>query len=89
LLVCDKKALADRLSKYVAVGLRKPDIIERGIERLLLYDSIGSVNDVKQHQCGRGRSADCGKREAMNQQNMLNIIDWLKDNDITVWVDGD
>ena len=44
MLVCDKKALADRLSKDVAVGLRKPDIIERGIERLPLYDSIGSVN---------------------------------------------
>ena len=24
----------------------------------------------------------------MNQQNVLNIIDWLKDNDIAVWVDG-
>ena len=36
-LICDENALKSRLKNDISAGLRKPDVVERSIERLPLY----------------------------------------------------
>lgn len=42
-LVCTPDALARRLGKDVAAGLRQPEILERSVQRLPLYDALRTV----------------------------------------------
>lgn len=42
-LVCTPDALARRLEKDVAAGLRQPEILERSIQRLPLYDALRTI----------------------------------------------
>ena len=42
-LSCSQEALKARLERDVLSGLRAPDVIERGIARLPLYDKLGTV----------------------------------------------
>ena len=57
-LVCSPEALKSRLQKDIDVGLRQPDILERSIPRLPLYDRLQTVKiDV----------SDCSPEEAAEQ----------------------
>lgn len=40
-LVCDEKSLVEHLSKDIALGKRKPDVIERSLERLKAFEKMG------------------------------------------------
>ena len=42
-LVCSPERLKERLSKDVLSGLRQPDIIERSVVRLPLYEKLNTV----------------------------------------------
>jgi AAA domain len=42
-LVSNKRALSERLSRDIAVGKREPDIIERSVARIPLYDALDTV----------------------------------------------
>ena len=42
-LVCNKRALSERLSHDIAGGKREPDIIERSVARIRLYDALDTV----------------------------------------------
>jgi hypothetical protein len=42
-LVSSKRALSERLSKDIAGGKREPDIIERSVARIPLYDALDTV----------------------------------------------
>ena len=42
-LVCREDALSERLNKDIAQGLRQPDITERSLARLPLYDKLDTV----------------------------------------------
>lgn len=42
-LVCSEQALRSRLAGDVASGLRTPDVIERSVPRLALYETVQSV----------------------------------------------
>lgn len=42
-LVCTPKALRERLSKDVKLGIREPDIIERSVARIHLYEKLKTV----------------------------------------------
>lgn len=41
-LICDENALKSRLKNDISAGLRKPDVVERSIERLPLYSFLGT-----------------------------------------------
>ena len=41
-LICDENALKSRLKNDISAGLRKPDVVERSIERLPLYSFFGT-----------------------------------------------
>ena len=57
-LVCNPEALKARLQKDIDAGLRQPDILERSIPRLPLYDRLQTVKiDV----------SDCSPEEAAEQ----------------------
>ena len=46
-LVCDEKSLVEHLSKDIALGIRKPDVIERSLERLKAFEKmVGNKIDV-------------------------------------------
>jgi hypothetical protein len=42
-LVSSKRALSERLSRDIAGGKREPDIIERSVARIPLYDALDTV----------------------------------------------
>ena len=42
-LVCTEEALKQRLEKDIAAGLREPDILQRSIPRLPLYDALHTL----------------------------------------------
>jgi len=42
-LVCNEQALSERLSHDIAGGIREPDIIERSVPRIPLYDALDTV----------------------------------------------
>lgn len=42
-LICSEKALLDRLNKDIEKNLRSPDIIERSVERIPLYEKLNTV----------------------------------------------
>ena len=42
-LVSNKQALSERLSRDIAGGKREPDIIERSVARIPLYDALDTV----------------------------------------------
>lgn len=42
-LICSEESLRRRLEKDVANGLREPDVIERSVERLPLYEALDTV----------------------------------------------
>ena len=42
-LVSDERALTERLSRDIAEGKREPDIIERSVARIPLYDALDTV----------------------------------------------
>jgi len=42
-LVSNKQALSERLSRDIARGKREPDIIERSVARIPLYDALDTV----------------------------------------------
>lgn len=42
-LICSEKALRDRLSKDIERNLRSPDIIERSIKRIPLYEKLNTI----------------------------------------------
>ena len=41
-LICDENALKSRLKNDISAGLKKPDVVERSIERLPLYSFFGT-----------------------------------------------
>ena len=41
-LICEENALKSRLKNDISAGLRKPDVVERSIERLPLYSFFGT-----------------------------------------------
>ena len=41
-LICTEDALRERLQKDVDAGLRKPDVIERSLARLPMYDALNT-----------------------------------------------
>lgn len=41
-LICDENTLKSRLKNDISAGLRKPDVVERSIERLPLYSFLGT-----------------------------------------------
>ncbi|MDO4403551.1 MAG: AAA family ATPase [Atopobiaceae bacterium] len=43
-LVCSEEELRERLEKDVAAGIRQPDVIDRSLSRLPLYDTLTSKN---------------------------------------------
>ncbi len=42
-LVCDEKTLIHRLQKDIDNGLRTPDVIDRGLERLVHYEKLNTI----------------------------------------------
>lgn len=42
-LICNQKALKERLSKDVEFGIRNKDIIERSVERIPLYNKLDTI----------------------------------------------
>ena len=42
-LICSTEALTRRLQKDIAVGLRAPDVVERSLVRLPLYECLDTV----------------------------------------------
>lgn len=42
-LMCNEETLRKRLEKDVELGIREPEIVERSISRLPLYELINSV----------------------------------------------
>ena len=42
-LVSDEKSLTERLQKDVTAGIRTPDVIERSVKRIPLYEKINSI----------------------------------------------
>lgn len=42
-LICDDKELRERLSKDIASGKRKPDIIDRSLVRIPLYHQLNTL----------------------------------------------
>lgn len=42
-LICSEDALRKRLEKDVQSGVRKPDVIERSIKRIALYDKMDTI----------------------------------------------
>ncbi len=42
-LVSDKHALSERLSRDVAAGKREPDVLERSLARMPLYDALDTM----------------------------------------------
>ncbi len=42
-LVSDEKSLTERLQKDVTAGIRTPDVIERSVKRITLYEKINSI----------------------------------------------
>lgn len=42
-LTCSEQALTERLSRDIGEGVRKPDIIQRAVKRLRLYDTMDTV----------------------------------------------
>lgn len=42
-LTCSEQALRDRLSRDIALGLREPDVVQRAVARLRLYDDMHTV----------------------------------------------
>jgi hypothetical protein len=42
-LVSSKRALAERLSRDIATGRREPDVMERSVARIPLYDVLDTV----------------------------------------------
>ena len=43
-LVCTPQTLAERIGRDVAAGLRKPDVLERSLERLPLYEKMDTIH---------------------------------------------
>lgn len=43
-LVCSQRALRARLEKDIAAGIRQPDVTERSLRRLPLYELLDTVN---------------------------------------------
>ena len=42
-LICDEKELRERLSKDIAAGKRKPDVIDRSLARIPLYHYLNTI----------------------------------------------
>lgn len=42
-LTCSEKELVQRLQKDVAAGIRTPDVIERSIQRIPLYQKLNTI----------------------------------------------
>ena len=42
-LICSEEALRTRLAGDIAAGIRQPDVIERSVERLPLYQNLNTV----------------------------------------------
>jgi broad-specificity NMP kinase len=42
-LVCSKESLAERLARDIKAGIREPDILERSIARLPLYENPNTI----------------------------------------------
>ena len=42
-LICDEKELRERLSKDIAAGKRKPDVIDRSLARIPLYHQLNTI----------------------------------------------
>ena len=42
-LVCTPEALAQRLGRDIACGLRQPDIVQRSTQRLALYPALNTL----------------------------------------------
>lgn len=42
-LICGKKELLDRLQKDVNAGIRTPDVIERSLQRIPLYEKLNTI----------------------------------------------
>ena len=42
-LICDEKELRERLSKDIAAGKRKPDVIDRSLSRIPLYHQLNTI----------------------------------------------
>lgn len=57
-LICGKKELLDRLQKDVNAGIRTPDVIERSLQRIPLYEKL---NTIKVNTAGK--SADEAAKE--------------------------
>lgn len=56
-LVCDEMALTTRLKKDVSAGVRQPDVIERSIRRLPLYQALDTVK-IDVSTCSAEEAAD-------------------------------
>lgn len=42
-LICDEKELRERLSKDIAAGKRKPDVIDRSLARIPLFHQLNTI----------------------------------------------
>lgn len=42
-LVCERQALIDRIQKDIDAGIRAPDVLERSIDRIGLYDALDTI----------------------------------------------
>lgn len=42
-LVCNRNALVDRLTKDIKAGIREPDILDRSVVRIPLYESLDTI----------------------------------------------
>lgn len=66
-LVCSPEALKARLQRDIDAGLRQPDVLDRSIPRLPLYDRLKTTKiDV----------SDCSPEQAAEQ--MIRLADQLK-----------
>lgn len=62
-LICSENALRERLQRDVNAGLRSPDVIERSIRRIPLYQSVNTLK-IDVSEMNPIEVADCIIREA-------------------------
>jgi len=59
-LVCAPDILQQRLQKDIDAGLRTPDVIERSMERLPMYDMVHSIKMDTTHKTAQQTAAEIG-----------------------------
>ena len=60
-LICSEQELVERLRKDVTAGIRTPDVIERSVQRIPLYQKLNTikVNTSGKNAAGRGARDRC------------------------------